>query len=304
MKKLLTMTFACMLLAAGCSNGDGQQANTDSSVSEDQDNQENQENKENESKDETSQEPNENEQEDNQNSEENKQDEEDRSDEGKDKETSEEDENKSSLTNEEAKEVAVQAETSFQEIVNSTEGDSFKIQGYETKEDIVKELTKVMSQNLAQSLTDAYFVMRDETLYLEPKGGPLWFEKDVDFELKHPAEKEYVIIQEQNSDMSGNVVMHYTLTYNGDNWVLDQMKSQRKKQNDVSNVTEKQAVELVRKQIGAQNENVKIEFDHMDGNRYVIHVYEVVEQENNTHTATKGWYYVDRDTGEVTNMMN
>ncbi|KGX84861.1 PepSY domain-containing protein [Pontibacillus marinus] len=298
MKKLLTMTFACMLLAAGCSNGDDQQANTDPSVNEDQDKQEN---IENESKNEKNQETNE--PDDNQDTEEKNQDEEGQTEEGKDKETSDEN-NKLSLTNEQAKEVAVQAETSFKEIVNSTEGDSFKVKGYETKEDIVNDLTQVMSQNLAQSLTDAFFVMREGTLYLEPKGGPLWFEKDMDFKLKHPGEKEYVIIQEQNNEMSGNVVMHYTLTHNGDNWVLDQMKSQRKKQNDVSKVTEEQAVELVRKQIGAQGENVKIEFDHMDGNQYVIHVYEVVEQENNSHTATKGWYYVNQDTGEVTNMMN
>ncbi len=292
------MTFACMLLAAGCSNGDDQQANTDPSVNEDQDKQEN---IENESKNEKNQETNE--PDDNQDTEEKNQDEEGQTEEGKDKETSDEN-NKLSLTNEQAKEVAVQAETSFKEIVNSTEGDSFKVKGYETKEDIVNDLTQVMSQNLAQSLTDAFFVMREGTLYLEPKGGPLWFEKDMDFKLKHPGEKEYVIIQEQNNEMSGNVVMHYTLTHNGDNWVLDQMKSQRKKQNDVSKVTEEQAVELVRKQIGAQGENVKIEFDHMDGNQYVIHVYEVVEQENNSHTATKGWYYVNQDTGEVTNMMN
>ncbi|QHE51862.1 PepSY domain-containing protein [Pontibacillus sp. HMF3514] len=299
MKKLLTVSFACMLLAVGCSNGDDQQANTDPSVNEDQ---EKQENNENESKDETNQETNE--QEDNQATEEKNQDEEDQNEEGNDIETSNEDENKPSLTNEQAKEAAVQAETSLKKIVNSTEGDSFKMKGYETKEDIVKELTNVMSQNLAQSLTDAFFVMRDGTLYLEPKGGPLWFEKGVDFKLKHPSDKEYVIVQEQNNEMSGNVVMHYTLKYNGENWVLDQMKSQRKKQKDVSKVTEEQAVELVRKQIGAQDESVKIEFDHMDGNRYVIHVYEVVEQENNTHTATKGWYYVDQDTGEVANMMN
>ncbi len=198
---------------------------------------------------------------------------EDGKNEGKDTQKSDEDENQLSLTKDKAKQVAVQAKTSFDEIINSTEGNSSKMKGYGTKEDVVNELKDVMSQSLAQGLTDAYFAERDGALYLQPQGGPLWFNQDGSFKLKHPSEKEYVIVQEQSSELSGNVTMHYIIKYDGENWVLDQMKSQQKQQNSQSKVTQEQAVELVREHIGTQGENVKVEFDHMDGERYVVHVY-------------------------------
>lgn len=290
MNKILSVSLAFILLAAGCSNAED--ATSDPSVNEAE---ENQENNEDEEKNDTSDQESNDQETEKENKESN--------DEGNDKQNTDEKEENPSLTKEQAKEVAVQAETSFNAVVNSTEGDTFKIKGYETKKDIVKELQSVMSRNLAQSLTDAFFVMRDGELYLEPKGGPLWFDQDQSFTLQQPGEQKYVIVQEHNSEMTGQVVMEYMIIHNGENWVLDQMNSKQESQAE-SKVTEEQAVELVRKQIGAQAENVKVEVDHIEGNRYVVQVYEVVEQENNTHTATKGWYYVDQDTGEVTNMMN
>lgn len=296
MKKLLTVTMTCFLIAAGCSNGDEEQTSHEPAENEDQTQQaenDNEQNQNNESEEETTNE------EDEQGSEEDNQEE---------PESAQEDEEESeksnpSLTKDKAKEVAIKAERTFDSIVNSTEADSFVMKGYETKEDIVNELESVMSSDLAQSLTDSYFVERNGELYLEPKGGPVWFNKDNPFKLKQISDREYVIVQEHNSEMTGNIVMHYTLTHNGDHWVLDRLKSAQNSQSN-TNVTEEQAVDLVRKHIGTQDENVKVEFDHMDGERYVIHVYEVVEQENSSHTATKGWYYVDQNTGEVTNMMN
>ncbi len=296
MKKLIYVSLACILLAAGCSNTEDEEVTNDPSVNEDQEEQENNDDGQN-ADDKSDQETN------NEDTEKEDEDEEEKeSDEG-DKEGSDEEEDNPTLTKEQAEEVAIEAETSFKDIINSAEEESSIMKGYETKEDIVNELQNVISQNLAKSLTDSFFVMRDDNLYLEAKGGPLWFEQGQSFTLKQQSEQEYIIVQEQNSEMTGNVVMHYTLTYNGEKWVLGHLESKQKAQSE-SKVTEEQAVELVHEQIGAQAENVKVEVDHTEGNHYVVQVYEVVEEDNNTHTATKGWYYVDQDTGEVTNRMN
>lgn len=46
-----------------------------------------------------------------------------------------------------------------------------------------------------------------------------------------------------------------------------------------------------------------IECDHEDGNSYVIHCYDVITYKGEgSHTATSGWYYVDKTTGNISLM--
>ncbi len=42
-----------------------------------------------------------------------------------------------------------------------------------------------------------------------------------------------------------------------------------------------------------------IEVDHQDSAIYVVHAYEWVNQGADSHTATEGWYDVDKKTGEI-----
>ena len=43
-----------------------------------------------------------------------------------------------------------------------------------------------------------------------------------------------------------------------------------------------------------------IEVDHIEGNNYVVHAYEIIQDDEKTwHTATAGWYYVDMYTGKI-----
>ena len=43
-----------------------------------------------------------------------------------------------------------------------------------------------------------------------------------------------------------------------------------------------------------------IEVDQIEGNNYVVHAYEIIQDDEKTwHTATAGWYYVDMHTGKI-----
>ncbi|WP_227936498.1 hypothetical protein [Alkalihalobacillus deserti] len=47
-------------------------------------------------------------------------------------------------------------------------------------------------------------------------------------------------------------------------------------------------------------EETKVVIDHLNDNgNYVIHVYDVVEREKGSHTATIGWYKVDVTKGTM-----
>lgn len=61
----------------------------------------------------------------------------------------------------------------------------------------------------------------------------------------------------------------------------------------------KEAEDLVRKKlkIGASSKTI-VEFDHFDESQYVIHVYDW----RGSHTATRGWYYVELDSGKLSSM--
>ncbi|RXT04315.1 copper amine oxidase N-terminal domain-containing protein [Ammoniphilus sp. CFH 90114] len=61
-------------------------------------------------------------------------------------------------------------------------------------------------------------------------------------------------------------------------------------------VSIQQAEDLVRKHANiAKSSKTIVELDHVDGDFYVIHVYDLVGQ----HTATRGWYEVEIKTGKV-----
>jgi hypothetical protein len=70
-------------------------------------------------------------------------------------------------------------------------------------------------------------------------------------------------------------------------------------------ITPDEAIALVRNRpevqewLSAGPKNAHIEYDHAEGDDYVIHVYEVVYDEGAGHTATFDWYYVNRDRGAI-----
>jgi len=53
----------------------------------------------------------------------------------------------------------------------------------------------------------------------------------------------------------------------------------------------------------SEDSNFTLQYDHDDGDKYIFHYYEMVNDGDGGHTATLGWYAVDSKTGEVTDLM-
>ena len=69
-------------------------------------------------------------------------------------------------------------------------------------------------------------------------------------------------------------------------------------------LTEKDAVRIIREHLGLEEHTkLHVEIDHEEGNKYVVHVYEIVTHNDISHTATYGWYYVSKDSGKIEDMM-
>ena len=96
---------------------------------------------------------------------------------------------------------------------------------------------------------------------------------------------------------------------NGQVQEMTSTSDMRSNQGEIENETtisinKADAESLVREHLGlGDNGFLHVEVDHEEGNKYVVHVYEVVNHEEFSHTATYGWYYVDKDSGKIEDMM-
>ena len=85
-------------------------------------------------------------------------------------------------------------------------------------------------------------------------------------------------------------------------------EEERKKPEDIKNaeeakqaiqgVSSQQAENMIRKALGVPS-STSVVHDHDEGENYIIHVYDVIDDGNGMqHSATRGWYAVNKTTGE------
>ncbi|WP_226670056.1 hypothetical protein [Metabacillus litoralis] len=202
--------------------------------------------------------------------------------------------------------------TTFLSLAQEAENDG-ELTSIETKEQLMSHLNQTMSQKLAKTYADTYFNVESNGVYIKAMDSPTWLEPNKSFEIKKINDNEYEVIQERNNELLGHVNISYRIVFNGQNWVVDGIQTKKvesdtkptlKNEGKTDLISKTDAEEFVRDHLGIQNDQgMKVRVDHQESNKYVVHVYEVVEQDNNSHTATYGWYYVDKKNGKIENMM-
>lgn len=72
-----------------------------------------------------------------------------------------------------------------------------------------------------------------------------------------------------------------------------------------SKITEEEAVGLVKKYLSSNGYHISsnIEVDSVDGDNYLVHAYDIINNEDESHTATTGWFEVNMYTGEIKDIM-
>ena len=80
---------------------------------------------------------------------------------------------------------------------------------------------------------------------------------------------------------------------------IEEDKTKQDQQSDT--ISESKAISLVKdmfKNYGYMPSIIEV--NHIEGNNYVVHAYEIIRDDEKTwHTATAGWYYVDMHTGKI-----
>ncbi|MBZ5750791.1 hypothetical protein [Metabacillus rhizolycopersici] len=104
-------------------------------------------------------------------------------------------------------------------------------------------------------------------------------------------------IEKETKDENGQV---QEVTSTGD---IQSNQRELENENTIS-INKVDAESLVREHLGlGDNHFLHVEVDHEEGNKYVVHMYEIVNHEDSSHTATYGWYYVYKDSGKIEDMM-
>lgn len=209
-----------------------------------------------------------------------------------------------------ALEVMNNYKNTFLEIAETSSQDG-QVADYQSKQELIDYFSsKVMSDDLATWYAETYFREENGELFIQAMDAPTWLQEDQPFELEKVNDQEYRVIQERNNALLGHVNMIYILAFQGNTWVVKEIQQETMNQNEASsgdepNVTKKEAVVKVRQSLRISDDaETKVEFDHMnDEGNYVIHVYDLVDHEGGKHTATRGWYIVDKEEGTIENML-
>lgn len=217
MKKLLFASLATFLLVAGCSSSNEDQTKEDTNKEqEDGMGKDGSKNKENDKKndEETKSE------EDNMN----KEDESNRKDNSTNNGS---DEKAPTLTKEKAKETIEKAEEALYSILTPAIDSNSVPDGFESSEELVKEFEKSMTTSFAQDVVEWHFMTRDGQFQVRPTENLPWLEMDQPIELNKVSEDLYQVKQEHDSDMRGHIYKIYDIKYNGEEWMLDKITSEK-----------------------------------------------------------------------------
>lgn len=228
------------------------------------------------------------------------------------------------LDKEQAKEVLAEYEKTFMSVIENIEDDG-SLSDFHSKAELKEDFMNIMTEELADAFVTHYFDEDNDRLYVIPTEMPEWLDQEKDFTLEQVDELEYEVTQEQSNDLIGKVRMIYVITSSDDAWIVQEVRSEamneetndsgqdeesssanntNSNETESTEITDSIAEDLVRDHLQiTENSDIQVVADHTnDNNDFVVQVYELVSNGETSHTATLGWYIVNKDNGTVEEM--
>ncbi|WP_201712943.1 hypothetical protein [Rossellomorea arthrocnemi] len=200
------------------------------------------------------------------------------------------------LTKEQAAKILQDYKNTFM-VDTSSEG---TVEKYQTKEELLSHYQSIMSEELAQGYVDDFFKMENGKLKMVATEPPVWLNPDQEYKVNEQDHTTYHVIQSKSSQLRGDREYTFELEYEKDHWMVADVSSEKS-----GKLTKKQAEQLVKQHLGDEiSESMSVEYDHMEQNQFVIHVYEQIDKGGESHIATYGWYEVNPETEEVTSLFD
>ncbi|MET3696809.1 hypothetical protein SAMN05877753_101616 [Bacillus oleivorans] len=98
--------------------------------------------------------------------------------------------------------------------------EQYKVQEFQSKEEIVAEAEKFLTREFAQEVADLRYEDKEDGVYIIPMDGPVTLDETKDYNLEKVSGTEYRLTQEQTSDLHGNVQLEVIFVKQADHWVI------------------------------------------------------------------------------------
>ncbi|MCR2823539.1 hypothetical protein [Lederbergia panacisoli] len=123
-----------------------------------------------------------------------------------------------------AKEIMIQYKQSFASLVNEADENNGQITSFNTKEEIQKHFSSIMTDEFAASLVDSYFNEIDGKVFIIAIEGPAWLSVEEDFSVQKMEIDHFTITQEQNNILLGHVLLTYHFQLIDGNWLISKVE--------------------------------------------------------------------------------
>lgn len=122
--------------------------------------------------------------------------------------------------NEFTKEDAISIEDDFIARLFPQKTDDGLVEKFETKDDLVKSVSKKSEDYLAKSFVDTYYEESEDGLYIRPMDGPVRILKDEPMKLDKIDKDQYELVQEGNDDLRGRYTFTVRFIKRDKEWII------------------------------------------------------------------------------------
>ncbi|MGD7021241.1 hypothetical protein FZC79_00800 [Rossellomorea vietnamensis] len=132
------------------------------------------------------------------------------------------------MTKEKAAEVLRQYEDTFMEVIDKGP----ELKEYESRDEIIQQFSTIMTKEQAEDLADIYINDKDGTLSVVATEAPIWLKYDQDYNVEKISEGEYHVIQNNSSELRGNLEVTFVLVLDNDSWLVSKTKTDNKEKTE------------------------------------------------------------------------
>jgi hypothetical protein len=132
------------------------------------------------------------------------------------------------MTKEKAAEVLRQYEETFMEVIDKGP----ELNEYETRDEIIQQFSTIMTKEQAEDLADIYINDKDGKLSVVATEAPIWLKDEQDYNVEKISEGEYHVIQNNSSELRGNLEVTFDLVMEDDSWLVSKTKTEKREKTE------------------------------------------------------------------------
>lgn len=104
----------------------------------------------------------------------------------------------------------------FMDILVQDIDSNYKVNHFDTKEELLTEFEKVTTKETARQLVDFYYMEKADGLYLLPTETPPWFLEENDYDMISKDASTVKVVQDNYTELDGNYQLELEFTFDTD----------------------------------------------------------------------------------------